>query len=87
MLNGSKLNDAKGFFHITDLSMKSSEKSYELDDLQIQTGFDEQTHYMLMNSDFAQVEIRGDFDYQTLTQSLHQLPRQSDADPSGSSSG
>jgi len=70
MLNGSKLNDAQGYFHITDFSMKSSEKNYELDDLQIQTGFDEQTHYMLMNSDFAQVEIRGDFDYQTLTQSF-----------------
>ena len=69
-LRGTNLNDAKGHFHITDFSMKSSEKNYELDDLQIQTGFDEQTHYMLMNSDFAQVEIRGDFDYQTLTQSF-----------------
>ena len=69
-LRGTNLNDAKGYFHITDFSMKSSEKNYELDDLQIQTGFDEQTHYMLMNSDFAQVEIRGDFDYQTLTQSF-----------------
>ena len=69
-LNGSSLNDAKGFIRITDFSMRSSEKDYKLNDLQIQTGFNEQTHYMLLNSDFAQVEIRGEFDYQTLTQSF-----------------
>ena len=72
-LSGTKMNDAKGFFHITNFSMKSSEKNYELDDLQVQTGFDEQTHYLLLNSDFAQMEIRGDFDYQTLTQSFTNL--------------
>ncbi|MBQ8153294.1 MAG: translocation/assembly module TamB [Prevotella sp.] len=69
-LKGTNLNDAKGFFHITNFAMNSEERNYELNDLQIQTGFDEQTHYMLLNSDFAQAEIRGDFDYQTLTQSI-----------------
>ncbi len=69
-LKGTTLNDALGFFHISNFAMQATDKHYELDDLQIQTGFDEQTHYMLLNSDFAQAEIRGDFDYQTLTQSF-----------------
>ena len=69
-LHGSELNDAKGFFHITDFIMESSEKNYKLDDLHIQTEFEDQTHYLLLNSDFAHAEIRGEFDYQTLTQSF-----------------
>ncbi len=69
-LKGTTLNDALGFFHISNFAMQATDRHYELDDLQIQTGFDEQTHYMLLNSDFAQADIRGDFDYQTLTQSF-----------------
>ena len=69
-LKGSSLNDVQGFFHVKNFAMYSSERNYELNDLQIQTGFDGQTHYLLLNSDFAQAELRGDFDYQTLTQSF-----------------
>ena len=69
-LKGSKLNDAEGFLHLTNFSMKGLEKDYELSDLQIHTGFDDKTHFLQLSSDFADAEIRGDFDYQTLTQSF-----------------
>ena len=69
-LKGSKLNDAEGFLHLTNFSMKGLEKDYKLSDLQIHTGFDDKTHFLQLSSDFADAEIRGDFDYQTLTQSF-----------------
>ena len=70
ILKGSNLNNAQGFFHVRDFSMKTLEEHYELEQLEVQTGFDEDIHYLLLNSDFATAEIRGDFDYQTLTQSI-----------------
>ncbi len=78
-LKGSNLNDADGFIYITNLSMKGQEKNYELQDLQLQTGFNGKSHYLLLNSDFADAEIRGEFNYQTLSQSItnflaHQMP-------------
>ena len=69
-LKGAKLNDAEGFMHLSGFSMKGSGKDYELTDLQLHTGFKEQTHFLQLTSDFMDAEIRGDFDYQTLTQSI-----------------
>ncbi len=70
ILKGSNLNNVQGFFHVRDFSMKTLEEHYELDQLEVQTGFDEGIHYLLLNSDFANAEIRGEFDYQTLSQSF-----------------
>ncbi len=72
-LKGSKLNDTEGVIHLSNLSMKGEDKNYELSDLQLHTGFNEKTHFVELNSDFADVEIRGNFDYQTLTQSFTNL--------------
>ncbi|MBQ7419124.1 MAG: translocation/assembly module TamB domain-containing protein [Prevotella sp.] len=69
-IQGTGLNDAKGFVDISHFAYHEPEKHYEMDHLTVNTGFDQQTHYLLLNSDFAQAEIRGDFDYQTLTQSV-----------------
>lgn len=69
-LTGSDINDAKGFLDISNFTMRTLDSNYELDNLHIQTGYDEQTHYLLLNSDFANAEIRGEFNYQTLTQSF-----------------
>ena len=69
-LKGNSLNDSKGIFHISHFSMNGKDGNYELDNLQVRTGFDERTHYVQLTSDFAQAEIRGDFDYETLPQSF-----------------
>ena len=69
-LKGSDLNDSEGFLHIANFSMRGTERNYELSDLQLHTGFNEKTHFLQLNSDFADAEIRGDFDYQTLAQSF-----------------
>ena len=69
-IKGTSPNDAQGFIHVSEFAYQDQEKHYEMDDLMLKTGYDEKVHYLLLNSDFAETEIRGDFDYQTLAQSF-----------------
>ena len=65
------LNDAQGTLQISDFSMTDHEGDvYQLDNLLITSGFREQLHYVTLDSDFAKAELRGDFEYSTLPQSL-----------------
>ena len=64
------INDAVGTIDINDLYMVSSTENYELEQLHIESGYNDDVHYLLMQSDFGEVEITGDFDYHTLTQSF-----------------
>ena len=66
----SNLNDAIGTFDITEFSMQGPNSSYDLEGLHIESGYDGDTHYVSMKSDFGEAAIRGDFDYQTLPQSF-----------------
>ena len=66
----SSLNDAEGTLDITDFSMQGSNASYDLSELHVESGYDTDTHYVTMKSDFGEASIRGDFDYKTLPQSF-----------------
>ena len=66
----SDLNDAVGTFDITEFSMQGHNASYDLENLHIESGYDGDIHYVTMNSDFGEAEIRGVFDYNTLPQSF-----------------
>ena len=65
------LNDAEGTLQISNFSMTDDQdNAYHLDNLLITTGFRDQLHYVTFDSDFAKAELRGDFEYNTLPQSL-----------------
>ena len=65
------LNDAKGTLQISNFSMTDNQdNAYRLDNLLITSGFKDQLHYVTLDSDFAKAELRGDFEYNTLPQSL-----------------
>ena len=65
------LNDAVGEIRIRHFSMSEPEREpYRLDNLLISSGYEEAAHYVSLVSDFAKVELRGDFEYATLTQSI-----------------
>ena len=65
------LNDAKGTLRLSNFSMTAEgEKPYYLDNLLITSGYNERQHYVTLISDFAKAELRGDFDYATLAQSI-----------------
>ena len=50
--------------------MLSPTANYELNELHIESGYNDETHFMAIHSDFGEIEITGHFDYETLTQSM-----------------
>ncbi len=67
-LKGTNLNNAVGVVSLRGLSLP--EQDYHLDYLRIESGFDEGRHFVTLNSDFAHVELEGDFDFATLPYSV-----------------
>ena len=66
----NNINDAVGSLTLNDFYMLSPTANYELKELQIESGYNDETHYMTIHSDFADVEVTGNFDYETLAKSL-----------------
>ena len=66
----TSLNDAIGTLDISDFRMTSPTDNYDLASLHMTTGYEEGIHYVHLDSDFAQAEITGNFEYETLAQSV-----------------
>ena len=64
------LNDAVGTISVTDFTMTSPDDQYRLDSLLVESGYEDEIHFVRLNSDFGEVDITGDFDYETLTHSF-----------------
>ena len=71
-LTASSLNDAHGTLRIrnADVTATSHHRPYRLDNLIVNTGYENDIHYVSLKSDFADATIRGEFDYATLPQSI-----------------
>ena len=68
-LHATSLQDAVGIVSLTDLHLP--EKDINLSFLRLESGYDEENcHYMRLYSDFARAEVKGQFDYATLGQSI-----------------
>ncbi|MBP5776973.1 MAG: translocation/assembly module TamB [Prevotella sp.] len=69
------LNDAQGSLRISNFTISGTEqhKPYQLDNLILSSGYQEGIHFMSLKSDFADAELKGHFDYGTLTQSFVNL--------------
>lgn len=67
---GNDLNTAKGTLSLTHFSQSSASEQYTLDSLKLQAGNDHRGHYLTLESDFAEAEVTGRFDYATLIQSV-----------------
>ncbi len=66
----NNLKDAIGTIDVKDFTMTSLTDHYHLDSLHIASGYEDEIHFVRLNSDFAEVDITGDFDYETLAQSF-----------------
>ena len=66
----SNINDAVGTLDVTDFTMVSSSEQYELHQLHIESGYQDNIHFLNLQSDFGDVHLRGVFDYQTLPASF-----------------
>lgn len=69
-MSGSQMDNTRGSITVSNFSMISSTENYEIDQIQLQTGYDDNMHFIRLNSDFAQAEIYGSFDYHTITKSF-----------------
>ena len=69
------LNDAQGSLRISQLSLSGTEEHqpYQLDNLTVSSGYQEGIHFVSLKSDFADAELKGHFDYNTLAQSFVNL--------------
>ena len=69
------LNDAQGSLRISNFTVTGTEKDkpYQLDNLIVSSGYEEGIHFVSLKSDFADAELKGHFDYGTLTQSFVNL--------------
>ena len=67
---GSSLNKANGVLNIEDFMIDSKEDSYQLEKLNIEAGNHDGERLTKLSSDFAEITIRGDYDYKTLLKSL-----------------
>ena len=64
------VNDAIGIVDLKEFTMQSANDHYRLEQLHIESGYHNDTHYMNMESDFATARLTGNFDYKTLAQSF-----------------
>jgi len=67
-IRATTLNNAVGVVSLHDLSLPAQD--YYLDFLRLETGFDNKRHFVELNSDFAHADLTGDFDFNTLVQSV-----------------
>ena len=69
---GTTLNDLQGNVRISNLFVSATENSqpYRLDNLIVSSGYYDGVHFVSLKSDFADAELKGQFDYNTLAQSL-----------------
>ncbi|MCR5242595.1 MAG: translocation/assembly module TamB domain-containing protein [Prevotella sp.] len=67
----ANLNDATGTLDISQLSMQSEEARYYLRKLNMTSGYDNDgEHFLTLKSDFADMWLKGVFDYTKLSQSI-----------------
>ena len=76
-ITAHNLNDAQGNIRLSNFTISATEHhpAYRLDNLNITTGHEGGIHFLAIKSDFADAELKGQFDYSTLAASFTNLLR------------
>lgn len=69
----SGVNDSEGTLEINDFAMTSPKDTFLIDNVSLESGFEDEQHYLQMTSDFGYAELKGKFNYSTLTKSFTNL--------------
>ena len=69
------LNDAQGSLRISNFTMTGTDQQqpYQLDNLTLASGYDDDLHFLSLKSDFADAELKGHFDLGTILHSFDNL--------------
>lgn len=69
-LMGTGINDAKGNVKICDMRMESADDTLSIDNIEIKSGDFGNERFVAMESDFGNAELKGNFEYKMLPQSV-----------------
>lgn len=69
-ITASNLNDAQGSVKFYDFCMTDSADVFNIKNVQLTSGFEQQRHYLQLNGDMGKMELNGVFDWNTLPQSF-----------------
>ena len=70
-LTARDINDAKGFVTVSNFTMRQHHQpDFRIDSVRVTSGFGSDHHFLTLASDFARAELKGQFEYNTLAQSL-----------------
>lgn len=72
-LSATDINDAVGALDITDFAMISDKDIFRIKNIGVNSGYDENIHFVTLDSDFGHIELKGKFDYNTLDKSFANL--------------
>ena len=74
-LTARQLHDAQGDVRISQFSLSGTDDqpAYQLDNLALAAGYKDDIHFISLKSDFADAELKGRFEYETLAQSFINL--------------
>ena len=67
---GSDINNANGTLSVTDLVMEQEEVIYAMQSFLVEAENRPDGHQLKLSSDFAQLQLEGNYDYKTLVQSI-----------------
>ena len=70
----NSINDAEGSININNFVMETTDSAtttcYRLDNLHVNSGYEDGIHFLKLKGDMGEADIRGSFDWSTLSQSL-----------------
>ena len=69
-LTAQSLDKATGTVDVSNVTMYSTSEHYKLQKMHIESGYQDDLHYLTLDSDFGHAEVTGAFDYGTIAQSF-----------------
>lgn len=67
---GNSLAHANGYLHLENVQSVDAKHHLHFNNIDLSTGYQDNEHFVSLESDFGNILIRGNYNYKTLTQSF-----------------
>ena len=72
-IKGDNINNAEGQIDIADFTMQNADSCYAIRNINVETGFNDDNHFLSLKSDFGTIDLNGHFSYSSMVRSLLNL--------------
>lgn len=72
-IKGNNINNAEGQIDIADFTMQNADSCYAIRNINVETGFNDDNHFLSLKSDFGTIDLNGHFSYSSIVRSLLNL--------------